>query len=115
MNDIRDIQLHRLFAQEPLPAPDPALVEAVMADVERERRNARAVTGLVALCVLLVAAAVAPLAATYISHLFATLEVATIEVAMLGMAGMRGSYFPLVSTALMALAIVGAAAWAIRS
>jgi len=115
MNDVRDIRLHRLFAQEPLPAPKPALVEAVMARVEQERRNTRMVTSLTALCVLLVAAALAPVVATYISQAFATLQVGTVEVATLGVAGIRTSYFPLLSIALMTLALVGAAAWAIRS
>jgi hypothetical protein len=36
-----DVQLQRLFAREPVPASDPALVAAVIAGVERQRRNAR--------------------------------------------------------------------------
>jgi hypothetical protein len=115
MNDIRDIQLHRLFAQEPLPEPEPELVEAVMASVESERRNARLVTGVVALCVLIVAAALAPLVTTYVSQALATFHVGTFEIATLGIAGVRNAGLPLVSTLVMALALVGAAAWAIRS
>jgi hypothetical protein len=105
MNDTKDVRLQRLFAQEPLPAPDPALVTAVIAGVQRQRRNARAVTALLAACVLLVAAVLAPWVATYMSQGFATLQ---------GMA-LRSAHFPLISTALMALASIGAAAWATRS
>jgi len=105
MTDTPDIHLQRLFAQEPLPAPNAALVVSVMAGVQRLRRNAKAVSLLIALSVLLAAAALAPVVVTYLSQAFATLEVATV----------RTSGFPFLTTALMALASIGAAAWATRN
>jgi len=105
MTDTPDIHLQRLFAQEPLPASNAALVVSVMAGVQRQRRNAKAVSLLIALSVLLTAAALAPVVVTYLSQAFATLEVATIST----------SGFPFLTTALMALASIGAAAWATRS
>ncbi len=105
MTDTNDTQLQRLFAQEPLPASDPALVAAVIAGVHRERRNARIVSIMLGLAVLLVAAALAPLVTTYISQAFGSLQLAAV----------RSSHFPLVTTALMALASIGAAAWATRN
>lgn len=105
MTDTNDIHLQRLFAQEPLPASDPALVAAVIAGIQHQRRNARTVSMLIGLCVLLVTAALAPLVTAYISQAFETLQVATV----------RSSHFPLLTTALMALASIGVAAWATRS
>jgi hypothetical protein len=105
MTDIPDTLLQRLFAQEPLPAPDAALVASVVAGVQRQRRNARAVSLLIALSVLLAAAALAPVVVTYLSQAFASLELANV----------RSSGFPFLTTALMALASIGAAAWATRS
>jgi hypothetical protein len=110
MTDIPDTHLQRLFAQEQLPAPNASLVSSVMAGVQRHRRNARAVSLLIALSVLLAAAALAPLVMTYLSHAFATLEVVTIEVA-----SVRTPGFPFLTTALMALATIGAATWATRN
>ena len=105
MTDTPDILLQGLFANEPLPAPDSALVASVMTGVQRQRRNARMVSLLIALCVLLAAAALAPVVVTYLSQAFASLEVATV----------RTSAFPFLTTALMALASIGAATWATRS
>jgi hypothetical protein len=100
-----DVQLQRLFAQETVPAPDPVLVAAVIAGVERQRRSARMVSIAIGACVLLVTAALAPLVTTYMSEAFAALQGVTL----------RGSHFPLLTTALMALASIGAAAWATRN
>ena len=100
-----DVQLQRLFAREPLPAPDAALVEAIIAGVERQRRNARLVPVAVGICVLLAAAALMPLVTTYMSEAFAALQGVTL----------RSAHFPLIATALMALASIGAAAWATRN
>ena len=100
-----DVQLQRLFAREPVPAPAPALVASVMAGVERQRRNARLVSVATGACVLLVTAALAPVVTTYVSHGFAALQGVTL----------RGEHFPLITTALMALASIGAAAWATRN
>ena len=100
-----DVQLQRLFAQEPVPAPDPILVAAVIAGVERQRRSARMVSIAIGACVLLVTAALAPLVTMYMSEAFAALQGVTL----------RGSHFPLLTTALMALASIGAAAWATRN
>jgi len=105
MTDFPDIRLQRLFAEDPVPAPNASLVASVMAGVQSQRRNARAVSLLIALCVLLVAAALAPVVAMYLAQAFATLEVAAV----------RTSGFPFLTTALMALASIGAATWATRS
>jgi hypothetical protein len=105
MTDTPDIHLQRLFAQEPLPDASSTLVASVMAGVQRQRRNARAVSLLIALSVLLAAAALAPVVVTYLSQAFATLELASV----------RSSGFPFLTTALMALASIGAATWATRS
>jgi hypothetical protein len=100
-----DLQLQRLFAREPVPASDPALIASVMAGVERQRRNARLTNVAIGLCVLLAAAALAPVVTTYLSQGFAALQGVTL----------RSSHFPLLTTALMALASIGAAAWATRN
>jgi hypothetical protein len=100
-----DVQLQRLFAREPVPASDPALVVAVMSGVQRQRRNARVVSMVVSLCVLLATAAVAPLVASYLSQATAALQGVSFH----------SSHFPLLTTALMALASLGAAAWATRN
>jgi hypothetical protein len=109
MTDMQDVQLQRLFARESLPAPDPELIAAVITGVQRQRRNARVVTFMIALCILMVAAVLAPLVAGYLSQAFATLQVVAQGAAL------RSSHFPLITTVLMALASVGAAAWATRS
>jgi hypothetical protein len=100
-----DVQLQRLFAREPVPASDPVLVAAVIAGVERQRRSARMVSIAIGACVLLVTAALAPLVTMYMSEAFAALQGVTL----------RGPHFPLLTTALMALASIGAAAWATRN
>jgi hypothetical protein len=100
-----DVQLQRLFAREPVPAPDPALVASVMTGVGRQRRNARLTSVAIALCALLATAALAPVVTTYLSQGFAALQGVTV----------RGTHFPLIATALMALASMGAAAWATRN
>jgi hypothetical protein len=100
-----DVQLQRLFAREPVPASDPALVAAVIAGVERQRRNARLVPVAVGICVLLASAALMPLVTTYMSEAFAALQGVTL----------RSSHLSLIATALMALASIGAAAWATRN
>jgi hypothetical protein len=105
MNDSQDMQLQRLFAREPLPAANPALVAAVISGVERQRRQGRVVAIAIGVCVLLVTAALAPLVTAYVSEAFAALD---------GVA-LRGAHFPLLTTALMALASIGAAAWATRN
>ena len=64
----------------------PALVAAVIAGVERQRRNARMVSVAIGVCVLLVTAALAPLVTTYMSEAFAALQGVTL----------RGSHFPLI-------------------
>ncbi len=100
-----DVQLQRLFAREPVPASDPARVASVIAAVERQRRNARMVSVAIGACILLVTAALAPFVATYLSQAFSALQGVTL----------RSEHFPLITTALMALASIGAAAWATRS
>jgi hypothetical protein len=100
-----DVQLQRLFAREPVPSFDPALVASVMASVERQRRNARMVSVAIGACVLLAAAALAPVVTIYLSQGIAALQGVTL----------RGAHFPLIATALMALASMGAAAWATRN
>ena len=105
MNDAHDMQLQRLFAREAPPAPEPTLVAAVIAGVKRQRRHARVSAIAVGLCVLLATAVLAPLVATYVSQAFAALQGVTL----------RGSQFPLLTTALMAVASIGAAAWATRN
>jgi hypothetical protein len=105
MTDTPDVHLQRLFAQEPLPEANTTLVASVMAGVQRQRRNARAVSLLIALSVLLAAAGLAPVVVTYLSLAFETLEVASV----------RTLAFPYLTSALMALASIGAATWATRS
>jgi hypothetical protein len=105
MTDSHDMQLQRLFASEAPPAPDAALVAAVVAGVGRQRRQASMVSVAIGVCVLLVTAALAPLVTTFMSQAFAALQDVTL----------RGSHFPLLTTALMALASIGAAAWATRN
>jgi hypothetical protein len=105
MSDSNEMLLQRLFAQEAPPAADPALVKAVIAGVERQRRNARMASVAIGVGVLLATAALAPLVATSMSQAFTALQ---------GVA-MRSSHFPLLATALMALASIGVAAWATRS
>jgi hypothetical protein len=100
-----DVQLQRLFARQPVPASDPALVASIIAGVERQRRNARWTSLAIGVCVLLATAALAPVVTTYLSQAFAALQGVTL----------RGSHFPLLTTALMALASIGAAAWATRN
>jgi hypothetical protein len=100
-----DAQLQRLFAREAPPAPNPSLVAAVIAGVERQRRNARVVTVAIGVCVLLATAALAPVVTMYMSHAMTALQGVTL----------RSSHFPLITTALMALASIGAAAWATRN
>jgi hypothetical protein len=100
-----DVQLQRLFARQPLPEPNPALVAAVIAGVEWQRRQSRVVSIALGVCLLLATAALAPLATTCLSQAFALLQ--GVE--------LRGAHFPLLATALMALASIGAAAWATRN
>jgi hypothetical protein len=100
-----DVQLQRLFAREPVPAPSPALVAAVVVGIERQRRNARVVTVAIGVCVLLATAALAPLVAMYMSQAITALQGVTLH----------SAHFPLLTTALMALASIGAAAWATRN
>jgi hypothetical protein len=78
---------------------------AVVAGVERQRRQARLVSIAIGACVLLATAVLAPLVTTYISEAFA----------VLGGVTLRGAHFPLLAMALMALASIGAAAWATRN
>jgi Na+-transporting NADH:ubiquinone oxidoreductase subunit NqrE len=100
-----DVQLQRLFAREPVPAPDAALVAAVIAGVERQRRNARMVSVAIGVCVLLATAALAPVVTMYLSQGFAALQGVSL----------RGAHIPLLTTALMALASIGVGAWATRN
>ena len=100
-----DVQLQRLFAREPVPAPDAALVASVMAGVGRQRRNARWTSVAIGLCVLLATAALAPVVTMYLSQGFAALQDVTL----------RGAHIPLLTTALMALASIGVGAWATRN
>lgn len=100
-----DVQLQRLFAREALPASDPALVKAVIAGVERQRRNAHLVSIAIGASVLLVTAALAPVVTTYLAQGVTALQGVTL----------RGAHFPLLATGLMALASIGAAAWATRN
>ena len=100
-----DVQLQRLFAREPVPAPVAALVASVMAGVERQRRNARMVNVAIGACVLLATAALAPVVTTYLSQGFAALQGVSL----------RGAHIPLLTTALMALASIGVGAWATRN
>jgi hypothetical protein len=105
MNDTKDVQLQRLFAREPLPAPDPALVARIIDRVSRQVRNTRAVNLVIALSVVLFAAALAPWVGTYMNDAIGAVQVATL----------RAPQVPLLGTALMALASIGAATWATRS
>jgi hypothetical protein len=56
-------------------------------------------------CVLLATAALAPLVAMYMSQAITALQGVTLH----------SAHFPLLTTALMALASIGAAAWATRN